>query len=783
MDDLPLVSIAAINYNNSKYILETLESIRNQTYPNIELIIVDDCSTDDCVAIIENWLSTYNGQYKFIRHEVNKGVCATCNSGLANATGKYFSLIATDDLVLPEKITGQVQILEASDTAVAGIYSDAYLIDDNSMPLPGVFIDNHRSFVTRPGGNIYEVLLQGNYIPAMTVLIKKQVFDDIGGFDENLAYDDYDMWLRIARKYQMLFSDFISCKYRIRPGSLSSTIKNWNLSDVKIFLKHVGAPLPMQRLRKIALDVYTTDDKDTIPFLKELADKTLDRYLLTTCLLWKTGIPKDSGTMILNKLNEDIVAVAPPDTNEPDAVDFRIFIKEVMPLLPVDLLYSMGRRFYLENDPGNLSLLSQLAGHKQSRYLLAAYLLAHYRVPVDIGDEILQSINEVPGTDDNCVVNNVSGAEADLFLNNIYPILHIGTLKKMAYYAYAHDSAGLIALVQQMAYNNAGRYLLATYLLAHYRVPVDIGDGILQGISEVSGTEYHYAINNIQEQEAVLFMNNIYPILPIEMLKKIALYTYAHQSGELILLLKQITSNNANRYILTAYLLTHYRITVNIGDEILQKVKEAYGSDWNYPINNLQYSDANLFMNNTYPALQTDMQRKIARFAFENNNNELIFLVKEMVNKNADKYLLAAYLLAQYRLPIDIGDTVLRIVNGGPCEDAHYDINKITDTDLFIKNIYPVLPPEVLKTISFYAYAHQNNGLILVVKEMRKIKEDRCFKATWLLWKFKIRIPVGAIILARINEYCKIGKSNLYIDLCIYKDVIEALIRYNSVQE
>ena len=481
---LPLVSVGTCSYNNSKFIIETLDSIKSQTYPNIELIIVDDCSTDDSVEVINEWLKTYDGNYKFIRNEVNMGGNAPGNICLKNSTGKYFSGIDSDDAILPEKIAIQVEILEASGPNVAGVYSNAYLMDVNSSPMEGLFIQRHRQFPEMPSGNIYNALLQGNYIPFMSFLIKRFIYDDVGYYDETLVYADYDMWLRMARKYDILYSDFVSSKYRIRPGSLSYTIRNWKLSDTKIFLKHVGAPLPMGRIRKIAWDVYTTDDGDTIPFLKELADKTLDRYLLTACLLWKIGIPKDAGVMVLDKLNEQAVAGDTLQTNESDANDLKLFINEVLPVMPVDMLHNMARRFYIENDPRNLSLLSQLADHKRSRYLLAAHLLAQYRIPVETGDVVLRIINEVPGQDAYYPINGVRGADARLFMKNIYPALPLEVLKAIGCNAYCNENEDLILLVKELAEKTNDRYFKAAWLLWKFKIRIPVGAIILERINE-----------------------------------------------------------------------------------------------------------------------------------------------------------------------------------------------------------------------------------------------------------------------------------------------------------
>lgn len=237
----PLVSIVAINYNNEKYVIETLDSIANQTYQNTELIIVDDCSTDSSPLLIENWLKNYKKPYHFIKHVKNLGVCKTINDGYKVAIGKYIESIATDDIMMPEKTEKQVGILEKSLPSVGMVYSNVYLIDEFSCFLNISFINMYRKDLENfPSGNIYNEILKGNFIPAMSIMIKSEILNEIGYFDENLNYEDYDMWLRIAKKFNIVYSGYISAKYRIRRNSLSETLskQKWILDDIKIYDKH-----------------------------------------------------------------------------------------------------------------------------------------------------------------------------------------------------------------------------------------------------------------------------------------------------------------------------------------------------------------------------------------------------------------------------------------------------------------------------------------------------------------------------------------------------------------
>ena len=301
MPDLPLVTIGAINYNNAKYVIETLESIKSQTYRNIELIIVDDCSTDKSFELIHDWLKTYKGICKVIAHEINLGVCATCNDVLRNASGEYISIIATDDIMLPEKIAKQVELLLKTNDDIGAVFSDAYLINEDSSLKKELFIQRYRKFDKVPSRFIYKDLLEGNFLPAMSVMVKKICYNDVGLFDVDLVFEDYDMWLRISKKYKFLYSDFIGVKYRIRQNSLMSATKNWDTSTIRIFAKHIKeSPSLLKRLEALGIGSYCNGDKESILSLKPL--KGLSLKLKAITFLHYLKIPPVLGLYILKRL-------------------------------------------------------------------------------------------------------------------------------------------------------------------------------------------------------------------------------------------------------------------------------------------------------------------------------------------------------------------------------------------------------------------------------------------------------------------------------------------------
>lgn len=238
--DEPLVSVIALCYNHAAYLDQCLDSIKNQSYSNMELIIVDDCSTDGSQDRIQKWVDMNQIACRLIANEVNGGICKSLNRALICARGKYISGIATDDVLLPGKIQQQVAIFETLPEKYGVIYTDALVIDENGKVSSKSFNELHRNMRPMPSGNIYPILLEGNFIPGMTALIRKQCYQRVGLYDESLVYEDWDMWLRIARHYHFYFSPIVSAKYRIVSTSMIRTMTDaFQESNIRICLKHL----------------------------------------------------------------------------------------------------------------------------------------------------------------------------------------------------------------------------------------------------------------------------------------------------------------------------------------------------------------------------------------------------------------------------------------------------------------------------------------------------------------------------------------------------------------
>ena len=162
--------------------------------------------------MIDNWLKKHRLDWQFIPHTRNVGICASLNEVLRLARGKYISMVAADDVWLPDKTSRQVEMMEQMPEDVGVVYSDAFQIDENGETLPQMFIEAQRNFAVPPEGFLFDVLLEGNFIPAMTTLIRRECFTQVGTYDEDLCFEDWDMWMRISRRFRFAYDKIPAAK-------------------------------------------------------------------------------------------------------------------------------------------------------------------------------------------------------------------------------------------------------------------------------------------------------------------------------------------------------------------------------------------------------------------------------------------------------------------------------------------------------------------------------------------------------------------------------------------
>ncbi len=251
--EYPLVTAIMLSYNQAGFAVECLESIKAQNYPNLELIVNDDASRDDSVAVIRSWLEQSGLRHQLLVSDKNQGICRSMNRALANAKGKYVAGIAADDAWLPGKLLGQVALMERLPEKVAVAYSDALQMDEHGKTLPLKFIEAHRQFETPPQGDIHRILWEGNFIPAMSTMVRRSAYQEIGPFDESLFYEDWDMWLRMSRDRDFAWYDQPTARYRIVSTSIVRS-QTGRLLDAmcQMCIKHLRQDLVRHEARHAA---------------------------------------------------------------------------------------------------------------------------------------------------------------------------------------------------------------------------------------------------------------------------------------------------------------------------------------------------------------------------------------------------------------------------------------------------------------------------------------------------------------------------------------------------
>lgn len=218
----PLVTVIALCYNHERYIDDSLQSIVIQGYRNVELIIVDDFSTDKSREKILKFVEN-NPSVRLMFNPENLGNCRSFNQALKIARGKYIIDLSTDDVMLPNRISEQVKIFENS-TNIGVVFSDCEYINAKSEKLNNSTYNHQRKQVLEfPIGNVYAKLLAKKlYINPPTMMVRKELFDKLGGYDESLTYEDFDFWVRSARISDFSYVPKILIQQRKIKGSHST---------------------------------------------------------------------------------------------------------------------------------------------------------------------------------------------------------------------------------------------------------------------------------------------------------------------------------------------------------------------------------------------------------------------------------------------------------------------------------------------------------------------------------------------------------------------------------
>lgn len=229
-DQNPRVSVVIPTYNRAHLIHRAIKSVLDQTYKDLEIIIVDDGSKDNTEDIVKNFK---NNKIRYIKHKKNKGASAARNTGVKASRGEYIAFQDSDDEWFPDKLEKQIKAFNTSSPGVGVVYSGFYKVEGDKK----IYVPNDDRF-TYKEGNIHGELLKGNFVGTPAVLIKKECFEKVKYFDEYIpALEDWELWIEISKHYHFKYIDEPLLNSYSTPNSVNLNQKNM-LKAREIILKN-----------------------------------------------------------------------------------------------------------------------------------------------------------------------------------------------------------------------------------------------------------------------------------------------------------------------------------------------------------------------------------------------------------------------------------------------------------------------------------------------------------------------------------------------------------------
>lgn len=225
----PLVSVIIPNYNHARFLGDAIRSVLDQEYPNYEVVVVDDGSTDNSGKVAAG----FGDRIRYI-YQTNAGLSAARNTGLRAARGSLIGVLDADDMYEPMFLSTLVDALLA-DPDADGVYCGYQFVDQENNPLPQI---ENRSI---PSDRLYDALLDGNFLVPESIFLRRHVYDEVGFFDETLrACEDWDVWLRVTKKFRIVHTPEILTRHRILAGSMSTDPLRMLTARLAVLRKHAG---------------------------------------------------------------------------------------------------------------------------------------------------------------------------------------------------------------------------------------------------------------------------------------------------------------------------------------------------------------------------------------------------------------------------------------------------------------------------------------------------------------------------------------------------------------
>ncbi|MGM1002407.1 glycosyltransferase family 2 protein [Acinetobacter haemolyticus] len=233
----PLVTIAIPSYNHGQYVQDAITSALNQTYENIELIIIDDGSTDDSVEKIKELLSQCEERFvRFeFRHRTNRGLCNTLNEAVEWAKGQFFCTLASDDIMFPDKTDLQVEAFQL-DPDIVCICGGNHSIDAQNQIIK-TNVNEYSEY------KFHRIFMHRFDLPASSQMIKTGTLREVGGFNPNTKVEDWDLWLKLSKlDKKLIYIPHALIGYRSHEHNISKNLELMYEEVLKIVDQYKSEP-------------------------------------------------------------------------------------------------------------------------------------------------------------------------------------------------------------------------------------------------------------------------------------------------------------------------------------------------------------------------------------------------------------------------------------------------------------------------------------------------------------------------------------------------------------
>lgn len=218
MTSPPRVTVICLCYNQERFVREAIFSVLNQTHPDIQLLVVDDASTDNSARVIKDCIASHP-DIRFFPLSRNVGNCRAFNHALAHAGGDFIIDLAADDVLLPDRVTQGILALDGTDGSYGVHFTDAEWISEE-----GHLLYRHSDRFphhTIPQGDIYRDLITRFFICSPSMMFRREVIASLGGYDETLRYEDFDFWIRSSRTFRYRYTPEVLVRKRVVRNSMS----------------------------------------------------------------------------------------------------------------------------------------------------------------------------------------------------------------------------------------------------------------------------------------------------------------------------------------------------------------------------------------------------------------------------------------------------------------------------------------------------------------------------------------------------------------------------------